>query len=342
MSIVWTKSDKSPTTSRCGYYNDEHGFVIRPCGSRGFFLLHHGEDVFGNAKTTLSECKAKAEQLAAEVAPDCPEYEESQPAYESCPDSPTGEHEFSVDVEYDSTGQTVNCEHCGALPSTAEVQPQLEYPVQTEHGPMLIAANSQSEAEEIARRDGHRVLNDSDLVQRCSKCGKDKPQNLFGLYFCAECSSDCETRDDYESVESLLTRKDFYDSVKEVRPMPSADRITDEYSYRFDGSPIPDAYNTPLHRQSNHDGYFGEEKDPLRPTCPVPLDFVWPSCPSAQITAYPDSLVVADQRGRLYTSPEMLIRTLPKGDARKLRKELRRKGFPGHASAPRRHAVTSR
>lgn len=32
-----------------------------------------------------------------------------------CPDSPNGQHQFSADLEYDSTGQTINCEHCGAL-----------------------------------------------------------------------------------------------------------------------------------------------------------------------------------------------------------------------------------
>lgn len=30
-----------------------------------------------------------------------------------CPDSPDGKHNFTVDMEYDSTGQTVTCEHCG-------------------------------------------------------------------------------------------------------------------------------------------------------------------------------------------------------------------------------------
>lgn len=32
-----------------------------------------------------------------------------------CPDSPTGRHEFEVDIEYDHTGKTINCVHCGAM-----------------------------------------------------------------------------------------------------------------------------------------------------------------------------------------------------------------------------------
>lgn len=30
-----------------------------------------------------------------------------------CPDSPTGMHDFSPDVEYDSANPPMNCEHCG-------------------------------------------------------------------------------------------------------------------------------------------------------------------------------------------------------------------------------------
>ncbi len=32
-----------------------------------------------------------------------------------CEDSPTGAHVFTVDLEYDPTGRTINCEHCGEL-----------------------------------------------------------------------------------------------------------------------------------------------------------------------------------------------------------------------------------
>jgi hypothetical protein len=31
----------------------------------------------------------------------------------SCPYSPDNEHSFSPDLEYDPTGQTINCDHCG-------------------------------------------------------------------------------------------------------------------------------------------------------------------------------------------------------------------------------------
>jgi hypothetical protein len=30
-----------------------------------------------------------------------------------CEDSPDGKHHFICDLEYDSTGNTINCEHCG-------------------------------------------------------------------------------------------------------------------------------------------------------------------------------------------------------------------------------------
>jgi hypothetical protein len=33
-----------------------------------------------------------------------------------CPDSPDGKHHFTLDLEYDSSGETRNCEFCGALP----------------------------------------------------------------------------------------------------------------------------------------------------------------------------------------------------------------------------------
>ena len=34
-----------------------------------------------------------------------------------CSESPTGEHNFCADLEYDDSGNTVNCEHCGCLES---------------------------------------------------------------------------------------------------------------------------------------------------------------------------------------------------------------------------------
>jgi hypothetical protein len=30
-----------------------------------------------------------------------------------CADSPDGKHQFAPDLEYDSTGETINCEYCG-------------------------------------------------------------------------------------------------------------------------------------------------------------------------------------------------------------------------------------
>lgn len=30
-----------------------------------------------------------------------------------CPDSPNGQHDFAPDYEYDSSGRTINCQHCG-------------------------------------------------------------------------------------------------------------------------------------------------------------------------------------------------------------------------------------
>ena len=33
-----------------------------------------------------------------------------------CPDSPTGKHEITPDLEYDSTGAVENCNHCGISP----------------------------------------------------------------------------------------------------------------------------------------------------------------------------------------------------------------------------------
>lgn len=30
-----------------------------------------------------------------------------------CEDSPDGKHMFSIDLEHDSTGETINCEYCG-------------------------------------------------------------------------------------------------------------------------------------------------------------------------------------------------------------------------------------
>lgn len=44
-----------------------------------------------------------------------------------CPSSPTGRHDFSQDMEYDSTGMTWNCEHCGAPqedPEACEASPE--------------------------------------------------------------------------------------------------------------------------------------------------------------------------------------------------------------------------
>lgn len=32
-----------------------------------------------------------------------------------CPDSPDGKHSFTPDLEYDSSGRTINCEYCGEL-----------------------------------------------------------------------------------------------------------------------------------------------------------------------------------------------------------------------------------
>ena len=34
-----------------------------------------------------------------------------------CEDSPTGKHIFTSDLEYDSTGSTINCSYCGQLPN---------------------------------------------------------------------------------------------------------------------------------------------------------------------------------------------------------------------------------
>lgn len=37
----------------------------------------------------------------------------------TCPDRPDGgPHEYTADLEYDHTGNTINCEHCGDLPPT--------------------------------------------------------------------------------------------------------------------------------------------------------------------------------------------------------------------------------
>jgi hypothetical protein len=32
-----------------------------------------------------------------------------------CPDSPSGKHEYTLDMEYDPSGDTENCEWCGEL-----------------------------------------------------------------------------------------------------------------------------------------------------------------------------------------------------------------------------------
>jgi len=37
----------------------------------------------------------------------------SQPKFKPCPDSPRGNHKFELDLEYDPSGCTVNCVHCG-------------------------------------------------------------------------------------------------------------------------------------------------------------------------------------------------------------------------------------
>jgi len=33
-----------------------------------------------------------------------------------CPESPTGKHEFSPDIEYDPVDPPITCEHCGESP----------------------------------------------------------------------------------------------------------------------------------------------------------------------------------------------------------------------------------
>ncbi len=40
----------------------------------------------------------------------------AQAFYIECEDSPTGSHNFTLDLEYDPTGQTRNCDYCGELP----------------------------------------------------------------------------------------------------------------------------------------------------------------------------------------------------------------------------------
>jgi len=37
----------------------------------------------------------------------------SQPKFKPCPDSPRGNHVYEPDLEYDISGCTVNCIHCG-------------------------------------------------------------------------------------------------------------------------------------------------------------------------------------------------------------------------------------
>lgn len=38
-----------------------------------------------------------------------------------CADSPTGKHELTADLEYDPTGEIINCSFCGMTP--AEIAP---------------------------------------------------------------------------------------------------------------------------------------------------------------------------------------------------------------------------
>jgi len=39
-----------------------------------------------------------------------------------CEHSPTGKHSFSPDIEYDESGKTINCEHCGEYPEEETVE----------------------------------------------------------------------------------------------------------------------------------------------------------------------------------------------------------------------------
>jgi hypothetical protein len=52
---------------------------------------------------------AEVRRLQAEVAKESVE----------CEESPNGRHKFNADLEYDPSGATINCEHCGDVQTVA-------------------------------------------------------------------------------------------------------------------------------------------------------------------------------------------------------------------------------
>ena len=87
---------------------EEFDSNLPKCGYCGEIL---GKDTF-----TINDCDDKfcSDNCASNYAEQ--EYRERERESRKCPESPDGgEHEFEADYEYDETGSTSNCIHCGEL-----------------------------------------------------------------------------------------------------------------------------------------------------------------------------------------------------------------------------------
>ncbi len=87
----------------------EWGLVLADCKSETYQLLSH--DVDGQPMRLEAEFMETSWLRAKEA------YELVMETWEpdACPERKDGgPHEFERDYEYDSTGETINCVHCGA------------------------------------------------------------------------------------------------------------------------------------------------------------------------------------------------------------------------------------
>lgn len=69
----------------------------------GAAVRYGKEQVQGEINELIAKQKAMDELFEEPVASE----------QRACEDSPNGEHEFTPDLEYDPTGETINCLHCG-------------------------------------------------------------------------------------------------------------------------------------------------------------------------------------------------------------------------------------
>lgn len=81
-------------------------FSVTPAGLALTFVAENGERAM--IQIEPGEWREWVERVDRHLARS--DRHQAQPCPERCDGGP---HEFTPDIEYDQTGQTINCEHCG-------------------------------------------------------------------------------------------------------------------------------------------------------------------------------------------------------------------------------------